>query len=55
MGLRGTGRFVAILGLATTATIASAAPPESVPPSCRAQVSNALHLLEPMFAGKNSV
>ena len=49
---RGTGRFVALLGLATTATIASAAPPESVPPACRAQVTNALRLLEPMFAGK---
>ncbi|HSO37064.1 MAG TPA: hypothetical protein VLT33_31280, partial [Labilithrix sp.] len=52
MGLRETGRFVAFVDLATTATIVHAAPPESVPPACRAQVTNAIHCLEPAFAGK---
>jgi formylglycine-generating enzyme len=52
MGMRGTRRFVAILAIAMTATIVHAAPPESVPPACRAQVTNALRCLEPAFAGK---
>ena len=52
MGFGGTGRFVVIVALATTATIVHAAPPESVPLACRAQVTNALRCLEPMFAGK---
>ncbi|MDB4943857.1 MAG: hypothetical protein JWP97_3391 [Labilithrix sp.] len=36
----------------TLAGAALAAPPESVPASCRAQVAAALHALEPMFAGR---
>ena len=52
MRLRETGRFAGLLAIAMTATIVHAAPPESVPPECRAQVSNALRLLEPAFAGK---
>ena len=34
------------------ATLAAAAPPESVPASCRAQVTNALGLLAPAYAGR---
>jgi hypothetical protein len=52
MRMRETGRFVAIVAIALTGTIVHAAPPESVPPECRAQVTNALRLLEPAFAGK---
>ena len=53
MGSRRGCRLVVLAGLAALATsIAHAAPPESVPPDCRAQVTNALHCLEPAFAGK---
>jgi hypothetical protein len=52
MLLRDAGRFVAIVAIALTGTIVHAAPPESVSPECRAQVTNALRRLEPAFAGK---
>ncbi len=40
-----------ILAVAMTATVVQAAPPESVSPACRAQVTNALRALEPAFVG----
>jgi len=53
MAIRVGGRFVAIAAIAMTATIVHAAPPESVSPACRAQVTHALRALEPAFAGKS--
>ena len=55
MGSRGgtSIRFLLLSGVALLASsLAHAAPPESVSPDCRAQVTNALRCLEPAFAGK---
>ena len=53
MGSRRAPRLI-VLGVvaALASPIAHAAPPESVSPDCRAQVSTALRALEPAFAGK---
>ena len=47
------GRLGAIVGIALTGAMVRAAPPESVPPECRAQVSHALRVLAPAFEVKS--